>query len=881
MALRGTGFAKRPAGTSAVQASSAERPVELEPRTRAVPLDLTSLVAPYRRQGRISLRVERLPHRARLSRGQNNGDHSWSLSFDELDNLHYLAPKDLAGEQTLLIRVVSLDGGDGATVAVLELAIPAAEIPKIAAVEDGRSSHDVAADHALANRLRAELADLKAAQDTVLADLRQSLESDWQARAKQMAQAELASARAAWEAETRARIAEINEYNAANIEQSRRTWQAELDSSLARTELEGARHLEQERERWRKESDARLTHAEREAKASEAERLAAEDKLRLLASKGETYERARSEFEADLAKAKAAWKESESARLAEAEAQWQLKATALQSEAQNRLRKEFEGDLVKVRKAWIESEAVRLAEVEATWRARTEQAQAEAGERAKEADLVLAKAQSEWKALEQARLAEAQAAWQQQSVKSSAEVRARAEKEMQVALETAQRAWKASEVARFASAEARWREESSKLIADARAQDGEKSGDDAQLNRLQVELVTANTALANRDAELAQLRQSLDEAGDSARKQLETAVSQARRTWNEEEAARLAAAEQQWRERSARELAELQTQHKASASDEATELNRLRDEAAAAKAQLVERESELMRVRSAAQVESERQRLEGEARLVEAKNAWSAEEKSRIDAIEQSWREQAEAQAERVSRAEKDQPAPEAQAAAADQPRDSVELLKLRDQLERLKSKMAIREVELAQARATADQARARLTGEPIDLLPRQHSDRVLISTGRNRTINTQKAAKRMPYRDIGIVAAVAVVVFLLYPHITSLLPYEWTDSSYSEDTEPPPKPATAAKPAVVIRSEPTDVIVRSANVRSTPSKTATLISTLAADVQVRTIERNGNWTHIEFTSSDAKKQDGWVYNTNLKSLSDAAPAPATETTLP
>ena len=110
MALRGTGFAKRPAGTAAVQASSAERPIELEPRTRAVPLDLASLVARYRRQGRISLRVERLPHRARLSRGQNNGDHSWSLSFDELEGLHYLAPKDLVGEHTLLIRIVSLDG---------------------------------------------------------------------------------------------------------------------------------------------------------------------------------------------------------------------------------------------------------------------------------------------------------------------------------------------------------------------------------------------------------------------------------------------------------------------------------------------------------------------------------------------------------------------------------------------------------------------------------------------------------------------------------------------------------------------------------------------------------------------------------------------------
>jgi len=125
MALRGTGYAKRAAGTAATQAGGSARALsEAETATRTVPLDLSALVSPYRGHGRISLRVERLPHRTRLSRGQNNGDRSWSLSLDDLDGLNYLAPQDLRGTQTLSIRVVSLDGGDGATVAVLEHSIP-------------------------------------------------------------------------------------------------------------------------------------------------------------------------------------------------------------------------------------------------------------------------------------------------------------------------------------------------------------------------------------------------------------------------------------------------------------------------------------------------------------------------------------------------------------------------------------------------------------------------------------------------------------------------------------------------------------------------------------------------------------------------------------
>ena len=66
--------------------------------------------------------------------------------------------------------------------------------------------------------------------------------------------------------------------------------------------------------------------------------------------------------------------------------------------------------------------------------------------------------------------------------------------------------------------------------------------------------------------------------------------------------------------------------------------------------------------------------------------------------------------------------------------------------------------------------------------------------------------------------------------------------------------------------TQPTDVTIKSANVRATPAKTAALVVTLDANVAVRTLERNGAWSHIEFGTGPAKK-DGWVVATVLKAL--------------
>ena len=170
MAQRVSGFARRPAGGT----RAAERArVNNDPTGQPIPLDLVSVVAPYKRYRGLSLRVEHLAHGARLTHGRNNGDRSWSVAPDELDGLEYLPPNDSYESHTLAVRIISLDGGDGETLAVIDLPIV------------GRAGADNSMDtpsgalHAEVQRLRDELVKVKsslAARDTDLATARRTAE---------------------------------------------------------------------------------------------------------------------------------------------------------------------------------------------------------------------------------------------------------------------------------------------------------------------------------------------------------------------------------------------------------------------------------------------------------------------------------------------------------------------------------------------------------------------------------------------------------------------------------------------------------------------------------------------------------------------------------
>ncbi len=116
--------------------------LDLSVASRAIPIDLRPVISAYRRRGRFQLRVEKLPQSARFSAGQNNGDGSWSLLLDELEDLVYFAPKTVIGDHTLAIRLIAKDETEAFTIALIDYTVRG----------DAESTAGVAFRRALAGR---------------------------------------------------------------------------------------------------------------------------------------------------------------------------------------------------------------------------------------------------------------------------------------------------------------------------------------------------------------------------------------------------------------------------------------------------------------------------------------------------------------------------------------------------------------------------------------------------------------------------------------------------------------------------------------------------------------------------------------------------------
>ena len=113
-----------PESAEEIAAMPARASADSAAATRAIPVNLMPLIAAYRKRGRFMLRIENLPQGARFSGGQNNGDGSWSLALDELDELVYFAPKNNAGsDHTLSIRLVAKDETEAFTLALIDFPI--------------------------------------------------------------------------------------------------------------------------------------------------------------------------------------------------------------------------------------------------------------------------------------------------------------------------------------------------------------------------------------------------------------------------------------------------------------------------------------------------------------------------------------------------------------------------------------------------------------------------------------------------------------------------------------------------------------------------------------------------------------------------------------
>src|SRR5579863_182683 len=214
-----------------------------------IPLDLAPLLSPYRQYKNLSLRIERLPDRARLTKGRNNADHTWSLTPDELDDLVYLPPAGLVKAHTIAIRIINLDGEYGATLATLDLPVSPRLAPSRSAAAAVGTPDDTteAIDPAELSRLRDEAAAAQAAlaqRDKELADTRQKLEHANDESVQQRLEAELARSRTAWQAELEKRLATAAYEAAAKLEASRVAWQTEQQDRVARSNAQAQQSFE-------------------------------------------------------------------------------------------------------------------------------------------------------------------------------------------------------------------------------------------------------------------------------------------------------------------------------------------------------------------------------------------------------------------------------------------------------------------------------------------------------------------------------------------------------------------------------------------------------------------------------------------------------------
>jgi len=761
MAQRAAGFAKRHAGTEAIVAGAVMRSMEDDAAPRAVPLELAALVAPYRRHGRLSLRVERLPHRARLSRGQNNGDRSWSLMSDELDGLAYLPPKGGPESCTLAIRIVSLDGGDGGTLALIDYPVAAGEENEPPAPSQPAPVRDTAE----LRRLREELA-----------------------RAKE--------ALAAGAREAEAQLAASSKLAAEVLERSRAEWQSEQAARAGsetaelrrlREELAGFKEALAREQAARSGGETRLADSQAQlerlkARASadsargETERLAAAEArgeakaAKALADAQEQLERLKARASADSARGEA------KAAKALADAQEQLERLKTRAAAESARER---GDDAERRR--LRDEAARLKTALA---AREEELAAARAAFERDGDAALKQAENAWRTQEQQRLTAARAQWQERSDRALAEAKAR-----------------------FERAQGRVESESSQRLRDAEA-GRERALDD---------LTLANQAIAGRESDIAELQAKLDGR--------------------------------------AREIASLRGHE--------GEIRRLNGEVDALREAVAARGRDIAQAREALRQAEQDWRAQTEDRLASAQAEWRKGESVRLQTAQAQAEEQGQAAqarfAQRVKQLEAELQQSRLYAEALQKRGDSDDIKQLRREFGHLQAQLSERDTEVAQLRLDSEHARERWTAEARITLQKAEHDWHAEARAAEREERRALSRKRT-LRDVVLVGALsAVAVMLYFGGFTS-----WLPEPLAGWIAPPAQVAGMAAPhAAKPAARPMVTVLRAANLRSAPSKAASVIATLPRNAQLPSLSRQGNWVKVQSAG-----KEGWVYGSFLKSSS-------------
>jgi Bacterial SH3 domain len=785
---------------------------------RRIPVDFRPLLKPFKRAGRLCLRIERLPQGAKLSAGRRSTDNSWSLASDELEDLDYLVSSNVSLDHELTIRVMTFEDGEASTLKVLQFAVSAGDpVP----AQTGRDPHG---PDAVTRSQLSEMHSLFAVRESELLELRAALQ-----RAASEKESELKKARADWERELDQKIAEAVSQSrlqdALNGEAkeadrkgraAREERQAELriaaERELAKGEFE--RHLEIERQKWQVETERLLKVARQEWKkdadrAMEAERLSWE---------AQSDERRKVEIEG---------LKGDSEKRIEAERR-KLRGQADERLAKERERFKVEADerVEVARRAWQE-------EIEERTRQESEIRAAESKER-------IDAERQKWQAQADERAAIERELW-----KADADQR----------MEAARQEWQVvSDERRRADIE-RWNVDTDKRVEDERqrwlAEGSEHYRTEFERSRAEIE----SRISAERQIWQIQADEQARKDRDSWQADAEQRIETARRTCQAEADSRLAVELARLRaeaeQRIEAERQRFESEMRAVANSAAENTTASQDLVAVAHSE-IDREA----VQELAEERDKNRQL----------NAALVAEADKFREMESALA----AMTRRCENAERSQTTGESRAPAGES--DDEYIKGLRAEIATLRKSMANQAAELGRARASLEQSR------PMHIL-RGPENRPL---GNLRDVlqddevaDGQEKKKKGLIRDCIMVAAVVIPLILFYPWIAAYLPQPVrnaigvaTGGLLSVEEESPIVPQVPSKkpaPAPQV-SRPTATASRVLNVHASPGSKGEVLFSLPKNTTVVLLETQGNWTRIEAPADGAAKtRQGWVYSTYLR----------------
>jgi hypothetical protein len=578
----------------------------------AIPLDLGPLIASYRTQPGLTLRIEELPPLGRLSAGQNNADNSWSLGLDELEGLSYFPPQGFDKQHTLKLRLIAKAKRGASPIALIDLHVmgdddranaePAGKkeplppegglLKKIMSLRSALARQDAAMPRGVDQEDTNDALAGREAERPQFA----SITGDLLIRRGE------AQTSAGWTQPASITTDLLARKGEAQPWSSPGTQEAEIVAARQAAAYEAAVKLKAAEARWQEQAarsvaalTARCRAAETalaSARAAEGSRSEAE-----FANLQDQLERLRRHREVEIAAAKEATALEAAAKLKAVEAHWQDKAARSVAALTARCR--------------AAEEALALARAAAEAELAALEDQLERLRRHQEVDIAAAKQAAALEAAAKLKAAEVQ--WQDKAAKSVAELTARCRAAEEAAVRAAAERPEAERTA-FQDQLERLRRNNEAEIAAVKLEAAEKLKAAEAQWRDQAASSVAELTARWRAAEEAAARAAA-ERPEAERTALQDQLERLRRN-NEveiaavklEAAEKLKAAEAQWQDQAASSVAELtarcQTAEEALASGRAaTEANdayvrRLNRDITALQSSLVEREADLAQARA-------------------------------------------------------------------------------------------------------------------------------------------------------------------------------------------------------------------------------------------------------------------------------------------